>query len=398
MIPKVRSTSQPPVLAFVILWLTGLYLRLPILVVPPLTAAINEDLNLPQALLGSLTTLPVFMLSVGAILGSLVIMRLGSRNALAIALAVVGIASAARGLTDQLSLLLIFSVVMGLGIAVMQPALPALLTRWLQPTQLALGSAVYMNGMLMGEFIGAGLTLPILMPLLDNNWQAVLLLWSLPALLVVLLLFIPKQQVLPVSSGKPNRSWIPNWSDPLLWRMGFLLAVSASLFFGGNAYLSSFLEARGESHLLEAAFFWFNIAQMFASILMLFMARLWIARILPIKISLILTIAGMLGMLLFTGWLSLFFGFMLSFWAGILLILLVALPPQLRSGHEAGKLAAGAFTVSYSLSFFLPLAGGLVADWFGQASFSLWFLLILSLPAIPLAWGFPLNSSLDNKV
>lgn len=392
MTSQVKTSSQPPVLAFIILWLTGLYLRLPILVVAPLTAAINDDLNLPQALLGSLTTLPVLMLAMGAILGSLVIMRLGSRNALAIALAVVGIASAARGLTDQLSLLLIFSVLMGLGIAVMQPALPALLTRWLQPTHLALGSAVYMNGMLMGEFIGAGLTLPILMPLVNHSWQMALLVWSLPALLVVLLVFLPKQHTLPASNSKPNKGWMPNWSDPLLWRMGFLLAVSASLFFGGNAYLSSFLEGRGESDLLEAAFFWFNIAQMFASILMLFMARRWVARILPIKISLLLTISGMLGMLIFTGGLSLFFGFMLSFWAGILLILLVALPPQLRSGHEAGKLAAGAFTVSYSLSFFLPLAGGLVADWFGQASFSLWFLLLMALPAIPLAWGFPLEN------
>lgn len=388
-----KTSSQPPVLAFVILWLTGLYLRLPILVVAPLTAAINQDLNLPQALLGSLTTLPVLMLSVGAILGSLVIVHLGSRNTLALALAVVALASAARGLTDQLSLLLIFSLVMGLGIAIMQPALPALLTRWLQPTQLALGSAVYMNGMLVGEFIGAGLTLPILMPLLNNSWQATLVVWSLPALLVVLLLFIPKQNsLLATNPATTNRSWMPNWSDPLLWRMGFLLAVSASLFFGGNAYLSSFLAGRGESHLLEAGFFWFNISQMFASVLMLFMARRWIARILPIKISLIATISGMLGMLIFTGKLSLFFGFMLSFWAGILLILLVALPPQLRTGHEAGKLAAGAFTISYSLSFFLPLAGGLVADWFGQASFSLWFLLLISLPAIPLAWGFPLHS------
>jgi len=392
---QTKTASQPPVLAFVLLWLTGLYLRLPILVMPPLTATLNKDFDLSQTLLGSLTTLPILMLSVGAVLGSLVILRLGSRNALAIALAVVGFASAARGLTDQLPLLLMFSLIMGLGIAIMQPALPALLTRWLQPAHLALGSAVYMNGMLMGEFIGAGLTLPVLMPLLDNNWRLTLLVWSLPALLVATLLFLPKQRSLPIAGNKTNKNWIPDWSDPLLWRMGFLLAVSASLFFGGNAYLSSFLEARGESHLLQAAFFWFNVAQMFASILMLFMARHWIARMLPIKISLIASISGMSGMLLFSGWLSLIFGFILSFCAGILLILLVALPPQLRSGHEAGRLAAGAFTVSYSLSFFLPLAGGVLADWFNQTSLSLWFLLALSLPAIPLAWGFPLKRSTD---
>ena len=44
---------------------------------------------------------------------------------------------------------------MGLGVAMMQPSLPALLPRWLEPKHLAIGSAIYMNGMLMGEFIGA---------------------------------------------------------------------------------------------------------------------------------------------------------------------------------------------------------------------------------------------------
>jgi len=378
-------------LALALLWLLGLYLRLPILVIPPLAPFINADFHLSQSLLGSLTTLPVLMLSLGALLGSLAIMRLGARNSLALALLLVALTSAGRGLTDHLNLLIMLTLLMGLGIAIMQPALPALLPRWLDSKQLALGTAVYMNGMLMGEFLGAGLTLPLLMPLLENSWQATLLVWSLPALLVAAAIFLPHQREDTTSHDQLNEtSWMPDWKDPLLWQMGFLMACSASLFFGTNAYLGSLLQARQETAYLEAAFFWFNLAQVAASLVMLLLAKRWVARRLPLVFATFFSLAGMLGLLLTSGWLSLAFAFVLSFCAGILLILLVALPPQLLPGKQAGRMAAGAFTLAYSLSFFIPLAGGTLADWSGQASHALWLLFTLSLPALWLAWRFPL--------
>ncbi|SFC17830.1 MFS transporter, CP family, cyanate transporter [Marinospirillum celere] len=379
-------------LALTLLWLLGLYLRLPILVIPPLAPFINADFQLSQTLLGSLTTLPVLMLSLGALIGSLAIMRLGARNSLALALALVATTSAARGLTDSLTLLILLTLLMGLGIAIMQPSLPALLPRWLDGKKLALGTAVYMNGMLMGEFLGAGVTLPVLMPLLEGSWRATLIAWSLPAFLVVIATFLPRQREDTSSHDKVDEvHWLPDWKDPFLWRIGLLLASSASLFFGTNAYLGSLLEERGEMQRLEAAFFWFNLAQVAASLAMLALAERWVARRGPLILSTLCSLLGMLGLLLTSGWISLVFAFLLSFWAGILLILLVALPPQLLPGKQAGRLAAGAFTLAYSLSFFVPLLGGSLADWTGQPSHALWLLFVLSLPALWLAWRFPLK-------
>lgn len=379
-------------LALSLLWLMGLYLRLPILVIPPLAPFINSDFQLSQTLLGSLTTLPVLMLSLGALIGSLAIMRLGARTSLAVALTLVAITSAARGLTDSLNLLILFTLLMGLGIAVMQPALPALLPRWLNNNNLALGTAVYMNGMLMGEFLGAGLTLPLLMPWLDNSWRATLLFWSLPALLVALACFLPKQREETSSHDQVDQqSWLPNWKDPLIWQMGFLMAASASLFFGTNAYLGSLLQARQEEDYLQAAFFWFNLAQVAASLVMLVLTRRWVARRFPLLVAASLSLLGMLGLLLTKGWVSLVFAFSLSFWAGILLILLVALPPQLLPGKQAGRMAAGAFTLAYSLSFLVPLLGGSLADWTGEPSHALWLLFALACPVVWLAWRFPLK-------
>lgn len=378
-------------LALALLWLLGLYLRLPILVIPPLAPFINADFQLSQTLLGSLTTLPVLMLSLGALVGSLAIMRLGARNSLALALALVATTSAARGLTDSLTLLVLLTLLMGLGIAIMQPSLPALLPRWLDGKKLALGTAVYMNGMLMGEFLGAGVTLPVLMPLLEGSWRATLIAWSLPALLIAAATFLPRQREDTSSHDLVDeKAWMPDWKNPFLWRIGLLLASSASLFFGTNAYLGSLLEERGEMQQLEAAFFWFNLAQVAASLAMLLLAERWVARRGPLVLATLCSLLGMLGLLLTSGWISLVFAFLLSFWAGILLILLVALPPQLLPGKQAGRLAAGAFTLAYSLSFFVPLLGGSLADWTGQPSHALWLLFVLSLPALWLAWRFPL--------
>ncbi len=376
-----QTLREPPLWGVLaLLWLAGIYLRLPILVIPPLTPALTQDLPLSQTLMGSLTTLPVLMLSFGALLAALAISRLGARNTLVLALGLVLLTSAARALSNTPSSLLVWSALMGLGIALMQPALPALLPGWLNPKRLALGTAVYMNGMLLGEFLGAGLTLPLLMPLTGEDWRLTLVLWSLPGLLLLPFFFLPKLKAEPPSASPVH--WFPDLTNPLVWQLGLLLAASASLFFGTNAYLASLLESRGEAHLLQAGYFWFNLAQVASSLLMLLMARRWVGQRGPLWLSTIGCLIGMAGLLLTQGWLSLVFAFSLSFWAGVLLILVVALPPQLLPGKEAGRLAAGAFMLAYSLSFLLPLLGGLVADWSGQPQWALITLLILATPAL----------------
>ena len=376
----------------VLLWLAGVYLRIPVLVAPPLAPFISDELGLSQALTGALTTLPILMLAVGSMPGSLAIARIGPRNTLALAMVIMVIGSAGRGLSPDTVTLMLTSAVMGFGIAMMQPSLPALLPRWLEPRHMAIGSAIYMNGMLMGEFLGAGITLPLLMPLMENSWQQTLIAWSLPALVIAVIAFLPRQREDTSSSTQVDeKSWMPDWKNPFLWRIGLMLAASASLFFGTNAYLGSLLEERAELNKLEAAFFWFNVAQVAASLLMLVMMNHWVARRQPLIASTLLSLAGMLGLLMTSGWLSIAFAFFLSFWAGVLLILLVALPPQLLPGRQAGRLAAGAFTLAYGLSFLIPLLGGRLADWTGQPSHALWLLFSLSLPALWLAWRFPLK-------
>ncbi|GGE64093.1 MFS transporter [Streptosporangium jomthongense] len=366
----------------VLLWLAGVYLRIPILVAPPLAPFIGDELALSQALTGALTTLPILMLAIGAMPGSLSISRIGPRNTLALAMLIMVIGSAGRGLAPETVTLMLTSAVMGLGIAMMQPALPALLPRWLESKHLAFGSAIYMNGMLMGEFIGAGITLPVIMPLLDNSWRATMLAWSLPALLVAAALFLPKRDL-----ARPTRkvAWLPDWKNPLTLKLGLLLGVSGSLFFGVNAYLAALLEQRGEFDNLTEALFWYNFAQVVASLLMLKMARYWVGKKAPLIIMLILSLLGTIGLLVFTGWWAIASATFMSFTAGILLIMMVALPPLLVPASETGRLSAGNFLVGYTMAFTVPMLGGLLSDWTGDIKHAIAVMIAYGILVSPLA-------------
>ncbi len=387
-----ETTTPPPAVKLlpvaVLLWLAGVYLRIPVLVAPPLAPFISDELGLSQALTGALTTLPILMLAIGAMPGSLAIARIGPRNTLALAMVVMVIGSAGRGLSPDTVTLMVASAVMGFGVAMMQPSLPALLPRWLEPRHLAIGSAIYMNGMLMGEFIGAGITLPVLMPLMDNSWRATLLAWSLPALLVAAALFLPRREM-----ARPVRkpSWLPDWKNPLTLRIGLLLGLSGSLFFGLNAYMGSLLTQQGNFGLLADALFWYNLAQVAASLVMLKMAKNWVGLKSPIIVAASCSIAGTVGALVLTGWWAVASATFMSFTAGILLILLVALPPMLVAPGETGRLSAGNFLVGYTLAFSVPMIGGLLADWSGDARYAIVFILAYCLLVLPLTFTLDLK-------
>ncbi|MFE8070949.1 MFS transporter [Marinobacteraceae bacterium S3BR75-40.1] len=375
---RTATTHQPfPWPYLILLWLAGLFLRVPILVIPPLAPTLSAQLDLNQTFTGTLTTLPILMLAAGALPGSMAIARWGARTALVVALLVVAAGSAARALAPDATLLLAATAVMGLGIAAMQPALPALVPQWC-PRHIALGSAVYMNGMLMGEFVSAGLTLPVIMPLVDGSWRTTLLVWSLPAFLVALLLRIPPQ----THRGGRKAPWQPDWSTPTVWRLGLMLGANAGTFFGTNAYLGSVLGARGEAALLDNALFGFNVTQLIASLLMLVCARYWVGRRGPLMVTHSLIAIGLAGFLATDGNLAIGLVMLTGLSAGISLILLVALPPQLTDSHGAGRLAAGMFLIGYALAFSVPLLGGVLADVTGQAAASLWPILAFSLVGI----------------
>ena len=163
-------TSREFLTALVLLWLSGTGLRMTILAVPPVIPLIHKDLQLTQAGVGFLTALPPLLFAAAAVPGSLLIAKFGPVRTLVAGLLLTAVASALRGTASNAALLYGTTFLMGGGISIMQPSLPRVVRDWM-PHRIGFGTAVYSNGLLMGELFAVLLTGPLLLPLLGGNWR-----------------------------------------------------------------------------------------------------------------------------------------------------------------------------------------------------------------------------------
>ena len=180
------QTRRPAWPRLALLWLLGIDLRLTILAVPPVLPLIHRDLHLDEKLVAALTGLPVLLFGLIAIPGSLMIARIGARRAAIVGVLIVSIASALRGAGPSVPMLFGMTALMGAGVAIMQPALPTLVGQWF-PQRVSLATALYANGLLVGEMLPASLTIPLILPMLHGSWQASFVFWGAPVLVTAFL-------------------------------------------------------------------------------------------------------------------------------------------------------------------------------------------------------------------
>src|SRR5882757_10064152 len=200
-----------PVRALLLLWLAGVALRLTILAVPPVIPLIHDDLHLSETQVGILSGLPMVLFAGAAIAGSLMIARLGAQTALLIGLVLCAAGSALRGVGPHMAMLYLGTVVTAFGVAVMQPSLPPLVRAWV-PKRIGFATAVYTNGLIVGEIFPAALTIPLVLPMLHQSWQWSFVFWAVPVAIIaaVVLALAPRSQTTMGSTPAASRRWMPD--------------------------------------------------------------------------------------------------------------------------------------------------------------------------------------------
>lgn len=354
-----RLFSGRDILLLVLLWLAGANLRITLLAVPPVLPGIVRDLGLDPAGVGALSSLPVLLLSLAAIGGSLLIAKLGARRALVVGLLTVGTGSALRGVGPSVFVLFFMTWVMGVGVAMMQPAMPAVTRAWCS-AYAGLATAVYANGLLLGEVFSASLTIPYVLPLVGSSWEWSLAAWSIPAFVAAagVLLFTREE---PPVSGEPA-TWWPRWNDDTVWKAGLVLSGSGSLYFSANAFIPELLTLRGEEGLIGPCLTALNAGQLPSSFLLLAQGTRLLVRRLPVVLAALLGSAGILGLLLTTGWLMISAAALIGVGTAYILIWSLSLPAIIAPDGEVPRLSAGVFTIGYLGAFLSPLIGGMVWD------------------------------------
>lgn len=374
-----------------LLWVSGAGLRLTVLAVPPVIALIQVDLGLSGTQIGILSGLPVVLFAIAAVPGSLLIARFGALRTLVFGLILAGVASGLRGAVPSLAVLYAGTILMGAGIAVMQPALPSLVREW-QPKRIGFGTAVYINGLLVGETLPVALTLPLLFPLIDGSWQISLAFWGLPLLLmaaVVLWLAPRRDPDAPRPTALPL--WRPDWRSSLVWRLGLIVGSVNGAYFGANAFLPGHLTQAGHPELISAALTAINAAQLPASFILLAIASRLERKAWPFVVTGLIMLGAIVGIMLTASIWTVVFAAILGFCAAFGLALGLALPALLAAPQDVARTAGAMFTISYGGAVLMSVISGAVWDLTGDARFAFVPLAIGALPQILLIGTIAFN-------
>src|SRR5215471_10162808 len=342
------SRSFAPVLTRVaLLWLAGNGMRLTILAVPPLIPLIHDDLHMSETEVGILAGLPVALFAAAAMPGSLLIARFGAVATVIAGLLITALGTVLRGLAPNVPALYAATVVAALGVAVMHPSMPPLARTWL-PDRTGFATAVYANGLLVGEILPVTLMLPAVLPLVGGSWRLGFAFWAAPCVVIAAIIFFaaPRSSVV---NGAPRLSqrWWPDWERGLLWRLGLMLGGANASYFTTNHFLPDYLNQSGQGDLIGPALTVLNVGQLPGSFLLLWLAGRFERRSSTYVFFGIMTFMGALGLILGDGPIILASAGLIGFSTSAVLILVLALPPLLSSQEDVPRMAAGMFTISY---------------------------------------------------
>lgn len=378
----ITDQRQQAPLVYGLLWSLGLYLRLTVLIVPPLIPQLKEALGFSNGEVAMATSLPLVTLALGGMVSGWMLARHGVKACLLGGLAIMALGSALRSLPDTFLPFMLATVLMGAGIAFMQAAMPVLAKLW-APRRIGRASAVYTNGLLVGELLAAGVTAPAASAWLEDAWQWAFALWVLPVPLLMLVL-AAGARALPVTGGGSSSATLvlPAVRDGRTWRLVALLGCAAALYFCGNVFLPPILEDSGRLSLLAPGLVALNGAQILSSGLLIVWADRLMGRPIPLMAIMMLSLLTLPAMLWLPGygvvWATGVFGFFTS----ALFIFVLALPAWLVSAERLPRLMSGMLCFGYLLVFSITVLGGWLNDATDRVSLAFLPTLAISLVAM----------------
>jgi CP family cyanate transporter-like MFS transporter len=366
------------IVACVLIVFVGVNLRSVILAVPPVLPLIQHDLGLSYTETGLLTALPLLLMAGFALPSGLLAGRLGGRRIVGLGLILLAAGSVLRSLWPAALPLYLFTVVLSLGISLSQTAVPVLARQWF-PTRIGLVTALFSDGLILGETVGAAFTLPLMNRFFaPDGWADALLLWAWPALVAVALwlLFAP-----PAAATVPARSnattattattaTIATTASPSpaaprrvnALQLGLLLGGGSLVYFGMNAWIAPYNHAIGATAATPLVLGVLNAIQLPVGLTVTLFADHLAGRRWPF------VGAGVFCLVAVVGWVVSPIGWQ-PFWAGCLgsgssfvFVLGIALPALLADRASVARLAGATLMVSYGVAFAGPLLGGLLWD------------------------------------
>lgn len=238
------ATSRGQMLQLAGILLIALNLRPALATVGPLVAEIRADTGLSNTAIGLLTALPVLAFG-GVSAFSLSVTRLlGFGGALAAALALL-IGGAAVRAAPSVGLLYAGTLTLGVGIALANVLLPALVKRDFSHRS-GLLTSLYSSVLGLGAALGAGVAVPLSLLI---GWRNTLGIWALPAVLAFLV-WLPQVRARETAGASTHGTAMTLRSmlrSGLAWELSLFMGLQSLTFYVIIAWLPDLLQSRGMS-------------------------------------------------------------------------------------------------------------------------------------------------------
>ncbi|WP_081909020.1 MFS transporter [Deinococcus sp. YIM 77859] len=382
--PEAAATRRGTPLPWLILGivLVALNLRPSIAGFGPLLGQIQAELHVKAATVSLLTTIPLLCWGVLAPLAPLLTRRRSSETVILLSTAVIGLGALLR-VGPSLPWILLGTVLVGAGIAIVNVLLPSLVRRDF-PERVGLMTGVYTLAVVSGAALASGLAVP-LRTALGGSWRASLGVWvglAAAGVLAWLPALFGRQTHAPRAAQGPAV-----WHNPYALPVTLFMGFQSLVFFTWLTWLPRVLQDRGLSAaasglLLSAG----NIVQLpFTLAVPILAARL--QNPFPLVLGAAALIGGGLWGLLFApGW-PLLWVLLLGAGCGSTFPLALVLIAQ-RAAHPAQvpQLSALAQGVGYLLAAAGPFLFGALHDWTGGWRVPLGFLLAVTALTLLTGW------------
>ena len=367
------------------LFASALSLRPQVIGVGPLIPEIQDDLAVSHALAGLLGTIPVLCLGLCAPPAPYLSRRLGSRNAIALCLAVVAAFGLVRAFAPPAAAVILLTFGVGIGMGLLGALMPvAVKERFAHRPAFATGIYV------LGINVGAGVSAAVAVPIANaaGGWRASLVVFSgFTAALFALWLFLSGgESPHPRPSVPPSRLPVRSGVVWVLVTIFFLLAV---IYYGLSAWLPDSYVERGWSEGSAGALISVvNLAALPTTLLVPWLADRRASRRLYLILGFFALAVGIVGIVVLPGaawgWAAI-----TGLAIGGLFPLVLTLPLDVADRPaEVGAVAGMMLGIGYSLASVSPLALGAIRDRTGSFTPALWVIagasLLLLVACLPL--------------
>jgi len=383
---NVRATTRPAFWLIASIILVALNLRPSMAAVGPLLSAIRGDIPLSFSTASLLTMLPVMAMGLAMFLGMRVAQRFGEHRTIVVSLLIIGVATVSRLYLDSTLELILSAVLAGVGIALIQAVMPALIkSRFSDNVSLFMG--LYVTSIMGGAAIAASFSPFVLAQ--TGSWRMGLAIWALLALLALGFWFAQRSAIpkLPAAPQGRQESFVGN---SRAWLLAIFFGLGTASYTCVLAWLAPYYVEKGWSEQNAGLLLGFLTAmEVISGLITPAIANRSQDKRLVLVVLLALIMAGFCGLILSPERFSLLWPCLLGLGIGGLfpMSLIVSLD-HLDNPRRAGGLTAFVQGIGYLIAGLSPLIAGMIRDQLGSFEWAWWSLTAVMAVMIVMARRF----------